>query len=239
MATKTYPKVPFHLDQVHELAWVTITGQGKKKYDPENKLDDSDPLSYVYQASAVLNKAQKEEVEKRLNAFWLENRPAKGIKQNYNLIRAEVADKLDKSGNPVLDSDGDPIKEETGRYYLAFTTNTHIAKGKGATRTLTPKSIKVLRPDGKTPLNLGDKQIGNGSTGIIHGILTINDFKSNEGLSLYLTAVQLKKFVPYDPDMVEAESIGDEIEGLDDNEVDGIDDPSEAGNTVDTDEVNI
>jgi hypothetical protein len=77
-----------------------------------------------------------------------------------------------------------------------------------------PNIVKTLRANGNA-INLGDKKIGNGSVGIIHGSVGINAFAGNEGLAFYLNAIQITKFVEYtEADAVEAEDLGTD-EGLD------------------------
>ncbi|MCI4437837.1 MAG: hypothetical protein JHC33_13605, partial [Ignisphaera sp.] len=81
-----------------------------------------------------------------------------------------------------------------------------------------PNIVKVMRANG-TPLDLHGKAIGDGSEGVIHGNITVNGFKGNEGLNFYLTGVQLKKFVEYSGTELQADDLGED-EGLDDLDLD-------------------
>jgi len=189
-----------------ELCWVNITGQGKLKYDPENKLDKNDTASYQYTATVRLTKEQAEPLIAQLKAFWKDNKPTGATKMQYDTVKEEMEPVLDKDGKPTEDEEGAPIETPTGFYLLAAKTVTHWPDGK---RNI----IKVLRGNGQ-PLNLGTKEIGDGSVGVIHGTMGINAFKGNEGINFYLTAVQLKKFVEKTAGDVDAEDLGED-EGLD------------------------
>jgi len=208
-------KFPFKTP-LAEIRWVNITGQGKLKFDPEGKLDKDATSSYQYTATAVLTKEQAEPVIAKLKAFWKDNKPAGATKMQYDTIKPEMKDVLDKDGNPQEDDEGAPIQEATGLYLLGAKTITHWPDGK-------PNKIKVLRGNGQ-PLNLGEKEIGDGSIGVIHGTMGINTYKGNEGINFYLTAVQLKKFVEKMGGDVDADDLGED-EGLDELEMDGVDQP--------------
>lgn len=184
-----------------ELRYANISGQGKLRYDPQNLLDKEDPTSYEYTITAILSKEQADEINSRFKKFWMENRPQGVTKMKYDLIKPEMKDTGRK------DEDGDPIKEPTGKFTLQAKTRTVWPDG-------SPNTIKTLRANGN-PINLGDKRIGDGSIGVIHGSIGINSFGGNEGLLFYLSGVQLKKFVEYTGSDIEAESLGDETEGLD------------------------
>ena len=182
---KTY-KTP-----LSELMWVSISGQGKLKYEG----DENNPDDYIYTVTARFDKAQADKVSKDILAFWNENRDSAGFKN-----------KEPKYGLPKPEEDEDG--NETGFYTLQAKTTTVWPDGKA-------NRIKVLRANGNV-IDLGDQQIGNGSTGVVHGDLAISGNKANHGISFYLKAVQLKKFVPYTGSDVEADDLGED-EGLEDD----------------------
>jgi len=199
-----------------ELRWVNITGQGKMRMDPTGELDKNDPASYQFTATAILTKEQATPLIAQMKAYWKDNKPAGATKMQYDLIKEEMEPVLDNAGNTQEDDEGEIIKQPTGFYIMAAKTTTQWPDGK-------PNKIKVLRGNGQ-PLNLGDKEIGDGSVGVIHGTVAVNAFKGNEGLNFYLTAVQLKKFVEKTGGDVDADDLGDD-EGLDELEMDGVDQP--------------
>ena len=203
------PKLTFKTP-LAPLNYAHISGQGKLRYDPENKLDKNDPTSYNFTITGLLTQEQADAANAEMKLFWNEHKPAGCTKQKYSLIKPVMAPTLDADGKEQKDDDGAVIKHETGMYTLEAKTNTVWASGDA-------NSVKVMRAN-KQPLNLGSKVIGEGSEGVIHGSIGISAFKGNEGLAFYLTAVQLKKFVEYTGGgEVEADELGDDegMEGLD------------------------
>jgi len=196
-----------------ELRWVNISGEGKFKLDPEGKLDKNDRANYQYVATAIMTESQAEPVIKQLKEFWRNNKPAGATNQKYDIVKPSMVKVLDEKGEPVLDDEGAPLLEQEVNdkgeklYSMLFKTSVVWPDGK-------PQVIKVLRANGN-PLNLGDKKIGNGSIGVIHGTIGVNGFKGNEGLLAFLKAIQLKKFVEYTGDDIAAENLGEDTEGLD------------------------
>jgi len=199
------------------LSWVNITGTGKLKM---NKEDNQDPANYNYTASVIYPDEASMKSDKALfDKFWRENKPAGCTKQNYDMFKPEMKPVLDKDGKEQFDEDDAIIKEATGRWTLAAKTITVWPKDNKV------NVIKVLRGNGN-PLKLGDKKIGDGSTGVIHGSIGINAYAGNEGLAFYLEAVQLKKFVEYTGGSeVHADDLGDD-EGMDDLDIDSVEDIS-------------
>ncbi len=199
-----------------ELQYVSINGKGKKKYDPTNSLDDDDAKNFQYVATAILTEKQATAIKKILTDFWRANKPAGSTKQKYDLLKPYTTktEELDEDGDAikeaVLDDDGKPL------YTMMFKTGTVWPDGKA-------QAIKVLRANG-APLRLGDKVIGNGSIGVIHGKIGVNGFGGNEGLLAFLSAVQLKKYVE-PTDEVDADDLGDD-EGLDDLDMPDVEDVS-------------
>ena len=196
------------------LSWVSITGDGKLKM---NKDGSGGPSDYNYTATVIYPDEEAMKVDKaKFDKFWKENKPAGLTKQNYTMFKPEMEPDLDANGKEQHDEDDALIKRATGRWTLAAKTITVWP------RDNKPNKVKVLRANGN-PLDLGDKQIGNGSVGIIHGSVGINAYAGNEGLAFYLNAVQLKKFVAYEgADDTHADDLGED-EGLDDLDMDTAD----------------
>ena len=196
------------------LSWVNISGQGKLKMNAD---DDGKPSNYNYTATVIYPDEKTMLVDKKkFDTFWRENKPQGCTKQNYDMFKPEMVADLDADGNEQHDEDDALIKKPTGRWTLAAKTVTVWPKDNK------PNKVKVLRANGN-PLDLGDKAIGEGSIGVIHGQVGINVYAGNEGLAFYLNAVQLKKFVEYTgSDDVDTDDLGSD-EGLDDVEMDTAD----------------
>ena len=192
-----------------------------------NKEDNGDPSNYVYTATVTFpDEASMKVHKKTFDTFWRENKPAGCTKQNYDMFKPEMVADLDKDDNEQHDEDDALIKKATGRWTLAAKTLTHWPKdGK-------QNKVKVLRANGDI-LNLGDKVIGEGSIGIIHGSIGINAYAGNEGLAFYLNAIQLKKFVEYTgADDVETDDLGGD-EGMDGLDIDAaVSDETQEGPNV-------
>lgn len=192
------------------LSWVNIQGQGKLKMNAE---DNGEAKNYNYTATVTYPDEKAMLVDKKkFDTFWRENKGPKLTKQNYDMFKPEMEPDLDADGQEQKDEDGAIIKKPTGKWTLAAKTITHWPKDGKA------NVVKVLRGSGK-PLNLGERLIGTGSTGVIHGSVGINAFPGNEGLAFYLSAVQLSKFVEYvGNDEIEADELAEE--GMEDLDMD-------------------
>jgi len=153
---------------VGELAWVFITGQGKKD------LNDKDRFcaSVKYPADSAALKS----VQAVLKEFWDNNKPKGKARPKSTGIKEE----LDKQGDP------------TGFFLVNFWTGTTFPDG-------SPKVVKTYSSKG-TEVALGGKKIGNGSRGAISGVAAIYQNGPNCGVTLYLNAIQLTKFVEFTDD---------------------------------------
>lgn len=160
-----------------ELRWVTITGEGKENL--------SCKLQYV--ASVIVDEKENADFIQMIKDFWEENRPAK-----FNLEPKSL-------GMYPLYTKGDDSEkvEVPGKLYLQFKTGTKYQDD-------SPKVIDIYNAKGKK-VSLGDQSIGNGSIGIISGSMGIYENRKGNailsaGVTLYLDAIQLTKFVPYERD---------------------------------------
>ena len=184
---------------VVDLEWVTIIGDGKPNMGGDK---------FFYTATAVFNEATATSMAKEFQEFWLANRPKGALaKQKKPMIKPLMVKTDD------VDEDGDPIKvhktNDAGEKLFTLQAKTGVVDYKGK-----PSTIAVLNSKGKK-VNLGDKEIGNGSRGVIHGSVGIYNVDGSSGLTYYLNKIQLTKFVEYEAGGTEVEDLGDETEGLD------------------------
>jgi hypothetical protein len=197
-----------------ELAWVTITGEGKEDMSGNMK----------YQATLILdpinNPTDKAYIDS-IDAFWEANRPkekkvakSKGYYLNDPL--------LDENGERQYDEEDKLIMDPKGRVNVVFKTGTTFKDGK-------QKKIRIFNSKNLV-ISLGDQSIGNGSIGHLSGAMGIytNENKGkivDAGVSLYLDAIQLKKFVAYTGGDAGFEASDDDEDegftGLDDAGFDG------------------
>lgn len=159
-----------------ELRWVIITGDGKEdlqgnlKYNASVVLDDRIPDHAAYLAD--------------IKQYWEENRP-KNIAEAKSTGVYPLTEK-DDAGNKV---------EVPHMFYLQFKTGTTFSDS-------SPKKVKVFNSKA-IEVDLGAQSIGNGSEGRIAGAMDIYTVKNPKGqvmqagVTLYLDAVMLTKFVPY------------------------------------------
>ena len=198
---------------VADIQWVTLTGEGK----PNMKGD-----KFHYTATAVLTQKQADDIAAELQEFWKVNRPKGALaKQSKPVIKPYMYKTEEK------DEDGDPIKaqkkDENGELLYTLQAKTYTTSKEGK-----PTKIPVLNAKG-VAVNLGDKVIGAGSRGVIHGSIGIYNVDGSSGLTFYLNKVQLTKFVEYDGGGTEVEELADETEGLD-----GLEEVEEVSEPVNT-----
>jgi len=155
----------------------------------EGKEDLSGRWQYV--ATLALEGEAAEDLKMQINNFWAENKPKKHNKPPKSL-----------GFKPETDADGN----ETGRTLFIFKTSTTFPNGE-------KKVINIYNAKGNK-IALGDKKIGNGSTGRISGYMGIYESPGGVGVTLYLNSIQLKKFIEY--------NIGDNFDDISESEEDFI-----------------
>lgn len=202
---------------VADLQWVVIAGEGKPTMSGDK---------FQYSATAVLTESQAKVVREELQAFWKLNRPKGALaKQAKPVVKPYMVKTEEK------DEDGDPVKkhktDDKGGLLYTIQAKTYTTKKDGA-----PTRVPVLNSKGK-PVLLGDKIIGTGSRGVIHGAIGIYSVDGSSGLTWYLNKIQLTKFVAYEGSGTEVEDLGDETEGLDGLESAEESEVSEPANTPD------
>ncbi len=164
---------------VGELEWVIIDGDGKPDLKGIPK----------YQCDVVITPEQAKSFKKMVDAYWEENRPkniktAKSTGVYAHTVKDEEASK----------EAGENVYKETGNTVIRFKTGTTFTSGD-------PKIIKVSNSKGNE-VSLQGKKIGNGSRGRVNGVIAIYEVKQQNktiqaGVTFYLNAIQLSKFVEW------------------------------------------
>lgn len=121
-----------------------------------------------FSVNVVVPEAEAQAAIDQINEFWNENKP-KGAKEPKST----------------------GFKVEGGNVIFTLKTKTVYADGK-------PKEIRIFNAKAE-PVSLPpNTRIGNGSRGRASGIMAIYDAGvAARGVTLYLDAIQLTKFVPY------------------------------------------
>lgn len=168
---------------VGPLSWVQITGQGKLNYNEDG---------YNYVSTLTLDKKTAEPLIAQIDEI------AKGCpadkKFKSNGYRAVF---VDKDGNQFVETDNRSFDakagdKETDLLAFSFATRTKFDDGK-------PTVIGVYNAKGDKVV-LGDRLIGNGTIGSVSAKGKVYVNGKNTGVSLYLKAIQIVKYVPYDGD---------------------------------------
>lgn len=168
-----------------EIAWVTITGEGKE--NQSGKLQ--------YKADIILDpkNAEHKAYLNSIDAYWEANKPAsfQGTKKKPKSLGYYLCDKkLDKDGVPLKDEELDQfIYDPKGRVTVSFKTGTTFPDG-------SMKKVKVRNAKGKV-VDLGETQIGNGSIGYLAGAMDIYKADKAAGVTLYLDEIKLTKLVEF------------------------------------------
>ena len=137
-----------------------------------------------------------EKLKEAIKTYWEENKPAGAPKKpkstGISLVKVK---KLDDAGEEVLDENDEPVYDYTGEAQINFWTGAKWpAKGD---KPETDHEIPIGNAKGNR-ISLGGKKIGNGSFGSITGAAGVYDAgKGAQGVTLYLNAIQITKFVEY------------------------------------------
>lgn len=166
-----------------ELQWVFITGDGKKDLNGNDRYQAS--LYFSEDDAGLLN------FRKEVEQFWEENKPKTARKAKsigiYLELREKVGDKITQV-SITQPYDRDEL-EPTGRVVISAWTTTTNKDGSA-------KKIKIFGAKNQE-VSLGGKLIGNGSVGRLGLTMGIYENGANVGVTLYLNAIQLTKFVEY------------------------------------------
>jgi len=157
-----------------ELMHVFISGEGREDLNGNPR----------YSACIRLHEDSKElkEFQEKIDEFWEEHKPAKIANYKSCGIKRET----------VPNPDDPETRKDTENYLIQFWTSTTFPDG-------SKKVIDIYNAKGKKVTSqMQDKFIGNGSMGWLSGAMDIYQANKKEaGVTLYLNAVQLKKFVEY------------------------------------------
>lgn len=166
---------------IGELRWVSIQ-KGGIDTSMEKNGSKMQKVATVY-----LTGEAKDIAIKNLNDIWEQAKIANGVKKGIQPKSLGWKEVIDKDTG-----------EATGEISIRFSTNATFPDGKDS-------NIPVLNSKG-IPVNLGEKLIGNGSRGVIHGEAAYYDAAGSKGITLYLKAIQLTKFTEYEAN-VDAEDL--------------------------------
>ena len=117
-----------------------------------------------------------------------------------NLYSPNKDDKVFKK----VDGESVDITKEcspSGVWAFTFRTGTTFPDGK-------TKQVNVFN-NAKRKVNMGERKIGNGTTGAISGKMRMFERGKEWGVSLFLSNIQIVKFVPYEGDAGFEEQDGD------------------------------
>ena len=189
---------------VGPLKWVFIKGEGRNTAMP------GQPPRYQYLATLRVkeNGPEHKHMLEQIEAEWNDYKKKFGVKGRPSSIGIKPYMIPDPSGE--IDPETEEVRKiPSGEVDITFKTDVKWPDGK-------PKVIKVYDAKGNDITqwyqNL-DGYIGDGSTGVIHGIAHGNNAGGNHKVSLYLSAVQLAKFVKGEGDAPDVEEIeGEEID---------------------------
>lgn len=166
---------------IGELRWVYINEGGVDT----SFAKDGSKVQKV--ANVVLNEEDAQEAIDQLNKIWEE-------------LRANAGIKVLKPKSLGIKYYKDPeTQEPTGEVGFCFKTNAYLPDGKDS-----PVVIFNAKGD---KVSLGDKKIGNGSIGIVHGEAALYEFKGTYGITLYLKAIQIVKLVEFTGSEVQPEDL--------------------------------
>jgi hypothetical protein len=151
--------------------WVFIDGEGKENLSGKFK----------YTLNLVLSEEAAQPLVDQINAFWEANKPAGFKKDPKSLGFKPHTVKKDDAYVP------------TGKVNVVFGTD--VAWPDGTTKVVEVYNAKANK------ISLMGKKIGNGSEGYVSGAMGIYSTKAKEaGVTLYLNAVQLTKFLEFSTD---------------------------------------
>lgn len=168
-----------------EFEWVTISGEGKENLNGV----------FQYVVNLILEGDAAEAYKAKIDAFYEDHKPS-GKKAAEPKSTGYYPHKV---ATGEVDEDGDKIYEETGKTLFAFKTNVEFADGK-------QKKVQVYNAKAQK-VELGEKQIGNGTIGAVSGAMGMYEVKAKNGaktgeagVTLFLNAVQIKKLVEFTMD---------------------------------------
>lgn len=184
---------------VGDLQYVFIKGEGRNHALPGAE------AKMMYSASILTDKGSPlhKDIEAQIDKEWEEYKKAHGVKgrPKTNGIKEHMIP--DPKGE--IDPETEEVKKvPSGKVRITMKTKTTWPDGK-------PQIIKLLNNKGKDVTEVfraADWNVGEGSTGVLHGKAVGNDVGGTHKITLYLAAVQLKTLTKYEGSGIEAEDIG-------------------------------
>lgn len=182
------------------LKYVFITGEGRNNARPGQE----PKMQYVASLCVEKDGPIHKDILDKIGAEWKAYKDQYGVK---GLPKSNgIKDEMIKDPKGEIDPATEEVKKvPTGNVLITFKTNTKWPDGSA-------HEVKVY--DGKgtditKAVHAADWGIGEGSTGIIHGIAMGNNVGGDHKVTLYLSAVQLAKLVKYEGNSVDADEIED------------------------------
>lgn len=178
--SETSVKMNIPTDATGTLKWLFIDGEGKENLSGVKK----------FTAQVILSPEQAQPYIEQVNAFWEENKPA-----TWKITAADLKKEPQKFKGLKVGESKPPVslgykEDDDGNFVFTYNTNTTYADG-------TPKVVEIFNAKANK-ISLGGKKIGNGSEGALGGIMDIYNNKNlSVGVTFYLNAVQLTKFVEF------------------------------------------
>jgi len=171
---------------VGELWYCQIAGQGKKNYNEDG---------YVYTATVHLTGEAAEGLKAKIDEVLGDPPKGKKVKSvGYrDVYKAPDGKFFTETSN--REAGEDDVKTDITAF--TFSTNTTFDDG----RTKQISVYNAGKPNEKPKkVNLGGRGIGNGSRGAISGIMQRFESGKDVGVSLFLNAVQITKYIEYSGD---------------------------------------
>lgn len=164
-----------------DLWYVNITGQGKQNYNEDG---------YEYVATVQLTEEASKNLREKIAEILGEVPKGKTIKSvgHRELMKDEQGLYTPTSSTKERDAKA----EKSGIFAFTFKTGAVFEDGR-------PKKVAVYNAAAQK-VNMGDRLIGNGSKGSISGNMQRFERGKEVGVSLFLNAVQLTEYVPYNGD---------------------------------------
>lgn len=162
---------------IGKLMWLNVSGQGKLNYNEDGR---------EYVASVILDKDTAELLIAQIQEVYdADHQSGKNLKSmGYKPCTEEGKNK---------DEDGNEVTEKNAEYFVFnFKTGTTFKDGKA-------KKIAIYNANAKK-VDIGDTRVGNGSSGAISGSMRYYINGREDGVSLWLNAVQITKLVEYTED---------------------------------------
>jgi len=193
---KKYELVPI-VTGFGDIMYVNISGKGKRNFN-----DDGDEFTATVH---LKGEAAKETIAKIDELIAQGPKDLELVSKGYKELLVDEAGKLyspNKHGKVKVktkNDDGEVVSTDitstlkpSGVFAVTMKTQTTFQDGK-------TKKIIVQNAKAKT-VELGERKVGNGTTGALSGKMKIYTQKDDWGIALFLSGLQITKFVKYEGD---------------------------------------